>query len=190
MCIIPIRKTDRVALFIDNNNLKDCAGVNHINSRINYLELTSHLTSGRVLMYAKVYDSFRRNIDNSINYSLPNYLSGEGFTVCFRDSYDPGRKIQKEVDVDLATDLVLDAKMDLFDVAVLVSGDGDMIPAVEKAKSFGKTVEVASFEGGTSEKLKRLAMRHWNLSDAPIVELMNRPYPTDLYASEEAIADE
>jgi NYN domain-containing protein len=50
---------------------------------------------------------------------------------------------EKGVDVDLATDL-LELK-DIYDVAVIVSGDQDYVPAVRKVKDKGKHVVNVSF---------------------------------------------
>lgn len=191
MCIIPINKNDRVGIFIDNNNLRASTGAERLCSRLNYLELISVLKAGRDLRFVDVHDSFRYKDDGSINYSLPNYLAGEGFTLCFRDSFDPVNKVQKEVDVALGVDMVTKAVQDSFDVMVLVSGDRDLVPAVEAVKSMGKTVEIASFDGCISEKLRHQGIRYWNLSDTPIVEMLSPVYPTSMYAKDsEAIAND
>jgi uncharacterized LabA/DUF88 family protein len=51
--------------------------------------------------------------------------------------------LEKAVDVMLATDLLM--LKDIYDVAILVSGDQDYVPAVRRAKDFGKTVINVSF---------------------------------------------
>ena len=54
---------------------------------------------------------------------------------------DKGEKPQEKlVDVMLALDLALGAERDLYDVAALVSADGDFAPAVEAATAAGKRV--------------------------------------------------
>jgi uncharacterized LabA/DUF88 family protein len=50
---------------------------------------------------------------------------------------------EKGVDVALAVDLVRLAHAEVFDVAYLVSGDGDFGPAVDAARTFRKRVIVA-----------------------------------------------
>ena len=50
---------------------------------------------------------------------------------------------EKAVDVKLATDLIL--LRDIYDMAVIVSGDQDYVPAVEAVKDFGKEVVNVSF---------------------------------------------
>jgi len=48
--------------------------------------------------------------------------------------------VEKAVDVMLAVDLVILAERNQFDVAFLLSGDGDFIPAVEAVRALGKKV--------------------------------------------------
>jgi uncharacterized LabA/DUF88 family protein len=51
---------------------------------------------------------------------------------------------EKAVDVKLATDLIV--LRDIYDVAVIVSGDQDYVPAVQVVKDAGKTVVNVAFE--------------------------------------------
>lgn len=51
---------------------------------------------------------------------------------------------EKAVDVKLATDLIM--LRDIYDVAVIVSGDQDYVPAVQVVKDAGKTVVNVAFE--------------------------------------------
>lgn len=53
--------------------------------------------------------------------------------------------VEKGVDVRLATDMVAKAHKRLYDVAILVSGDGDFADAVQEVKDVGLHVEVACF---------------------------------------------
>ena len=51
--------------------------------------------------------------------------------------------VEKGVDVRLATDMVAMGLQNRYDVAVLVSGDGDFADAVQIVKDAGKHVELA-----------------------------------------------
>lgn len=51
---------------------------------------------------------------------------------------------EKRVDVNLAVDMVARAMKNEFDVAYLVSADGDFVPAVEIVKETGKNVVAAT----------------------------------------------
>lgn len=56
-----------------------------------------------------------------------------------------GEIYQKGVDVLLATDLVHLAHNDAYDVAVVLSGDTDLVEAIKLVRSLGKTVVIASY---------------------------------------------
>lgn len=71
---------------------------------------------------------------------------------------------EKGIDTSLAVDMI--SLMDAYDVALLISGDADSIPSVEKIKNKGKQVGVIEFikghppeKGGrqSSSKLKAIA---------------------------------
>jgi uncharacterized LabA/DUF88 family protein len=71
-----------------------------------------------------------------------------------------GVAVEKGIDVMLATDLLRYAWSNLYDVAVLVSGDGDFCYAVQAAKDMGKHVEVAYFENNISRDLLDICDNH------------------------------
>ena len=62
-----------------------------------------------------------------------------------------GRAVYEEkgVDVSLVVDLLTGAFRDEYDVAIVVSSDGDFKPAVEAVRAIGKRVEYIFFPGTT-----------------------------------------
>lgn len=86
---------------------------------------------------------------------------------------DRGAKPQEKlVDVMLALDLALGAERDLYDVAALVSADGDFAAAVVEAKAAGK--EVVNFVFGIKrsfhlaaccDEVRKLKRRHFTHID-------------------------
>jgi uncharacterized LabA/DUF88 family protein len=50
---------------------------------------------------------------------------------------------EKGVGVEIATDMVSLAYRDLYDAAILVSGDGDLAPAVQEIRRIGRIAEIA-----------------------------------------------
>lgn len=56
-----------------------------------------------------------------------------------------GNKVEKGVDVNLAVDLVTLAFENKYDIAIVISNDGDFVPAVKKAQSYGKKVYNVKF---------------------------------------------
>jgi len=52
---------------------------------------------------------------------------------------------EKGVDVKIATDLLVGAYENLYDEAIIISSDTDLIPAMKKIKQLGKKVEYIGF---------------------------------------------
>ena len=67
--------------------------------------------------------------------------------------------IEKGIDVRIAVDMLTMAHDDVYDVAVLVSGDADYVHAVAAVKGTGKQVEVACFKSSRSDQLMQQADR-------------------------------
>jgi uncharacterized LabA/DUF88 family protein len=61
--------------------------------------------------------------------------------------------IEKGVDIILATDLVSLGYGDRYDTCILVSGDGDFVPAIKAVQDFGKHAENAHFSDQKSYHL-------------------------------------
>ena len=62
--------------------------------------------------------------------------------------------IIKEDDINMAVDMVENAYDNKFDVAILVSGDGDFAPAVRSVKKKKKQVENIFFKSSSSRNLQ------------------------------------
>jgi uncharacterized LabA/DUF88 family protein len=73
---------------------------------------------------------------------------------------------EKAVDVKLATDLIM--LRDIYDVAIIVSGDQDYVPAVEEVKDLGKTVINVSFEARNGKLLPGGARRLNQITDSSL----------------------
>ncbi|GAB4305204.1 MAG: hypothetical protein Kow0090_20820 [Myxococcota bacterium] len=64
--------------------------------------------------------------------------------------------VEKGSDVMLAVDMVMYAAKDLYDVAILISGDGDFTPAIRYVKDMGKHVELAYPKEAKAYALKQV----------------------------------
>ncbi len=62
--------------------------------------------------------------------------------------------IIKEDDIHMAVDMVENAYDNNFDISIVVSGDGDFVPAVSSVKKKGKTVKNICFKDSSSRNLK------------------------------------
>jgi len=70
----------------------------------------------------------------------------EGFSV--KKGYlmkNDGVYHEKGVDVKIAVDLLVGAYENMYDVAILISSDTDLIPAIQKIKHLGKEIEYIGF---------------------------------------------
>jgi len=76
--------------------------------------------------------------------SARNSLFEFGFTPIVIQK--PKGQRTKGVDISLTKDMLLQAFLGNYDIAVLVAGDGDFIPLVEEVKRLGRRVVVAFFE--------------------------------------------
>lgn len=64
-----------------------------------------------------------------------------------------GNKKEKGCDIRLAVDLMCLAQANAYDVAALVSGDGDFVEVIDRIQALGKIVENYAFKGRKSYHL-------------------------------------
>ena len=63
---------------------------------------------------------------------------------------------EKNLDTQLSTDLIMLAMANKYDVAILVTNDGDYASAVEAVKQLGRKIELVYFKHAVSWHLKRI----------------------------------
>ena len=80
-------------------------------------------------------------------------LQKAGFEIGFGHMLKTDRYHEKGVDVQMAVDLLVGAYEDLYDTAILVSSDTDLIPALDKAREKGKKIEYVGFSHNPSYAL-------------------------------------
>ena len=61
--------------------------------------------------------------------------------------------VEKGVDVQMSVDMLQLAVTNTYDVAIIISGDGDFAPAVEAVKQLGKHVELGRVSGWPCNRL-------------------------------------
>lgn len=154
---------DRVALFIDGSNLYHALRSNFGRHDLNFARFADKLTAGRRLFRIYYY-----NVLQDPSGRAEGHREQQDFLNALRETpylevrlggtkLAAGVAVEKGIDVMLATDLLLFAWNNLYDVAVLVSGDSDFAYALQAVKNMGKHVEVAYFESNISKDLLDVA---------------------------------
>lgn len=149
----------RVAIFIDGSNLYHALRSNFGRHDLNFSEFANRLCGNRFLFRTYYY-----NVLQSSSGRTDGIREQQDFLNALRETpylevrlggtkLSQGVAVEKGVDVMLATDLLHFAWNNLYDVAVLVSGDSDYAYALQAVKNMGKHVEVAYFENNISRDL-------------------------------------
>ncbi len=170
----------RVGIFVDAQNIYHSAKNLH-NSRVSFAELKRAVLSGRTCVRAFAYvvksegigltaqagADAHRDDERTGEESFFEAFRAAGFELRLKDiQIYPGGQKKADWDVGMAIDAVRTAPS--FDVAILVTGDGDFIPLVEYLKwGLGKRVEVAGFSRTTSGKLREAADAFKELEKVP-----------------------
>jgi len=181
MALFSERSYSRVMVFIDYRNITESTKSLGKDVRLDLYRLTDILVGSRNLMGAYVFDARKRFVDkDDETIRVHDRLREQGFRVIARESIvlRDGEAVQKEVDVSLACEMLEHALMDHFDVAIVVSGDRDFVPVMQKVQSAGKRVEVAAFDDVYSDECKKTADVYYVLNKMPIMSLSSPNYDT------------
>lgn len=166
---MPLRSqdsNDRVMVFIDLANIEMKA--HDLRFSVDYCELVKNVVRTRKMVASYVFDSHGEDGCDSF---IQSRLRRNGFRMHIRDSYDTNREEQKEVDVAMACNIVAHAFRDNYDVAVIVSGDRDYVPAIEMVQDLGKRVEVASFRGCIGTAMMNAGDQFIDMDTLPILKM-------------------
>jgi uncharacterized LabA/DUF88 family protein len=176
MTLVSDNKDNKVMMFIDLRNvLRSVDTMEAMSLRIDLYILAMALTGSRELVAAYVFDS-RMPVGTDDRFKrLHDKLRYLGFRVVVRDSYDPEKQEQKEVDVAMACEMVVHALRDHYDVAIVVSGDRDFVPAIQHIQAAGKRVEVAAFANSVSTAMRQSADKFYELEKMPLLQMNNPP---------------
>jgi uncharacterized LabA/DUF88 family protein len=150
----------RVGVFIDTQNMYYSAR-NIFGKKVNFKNIVADTVDGRKLIRAMAYVVKTKTAEET-----PFFEALKKMGIDLREKelmeYLSGHK-KADWDVGLAVDAI--RMLDMLDVVVLVSGDGDFIPLVQYAQSRGRMVEVIGFRETTSTKLVEAADSYTNLSE-------------------------
>lgn len=151
--------TRRVGVFIDVQNMYYSAR-NIYGSKVNFGNIVKAGVGNQKLVRAVAY-----TISTKSGEELPFFeaLHKMGIEVNTKEllEYESGHK-KGDWDVGIAIDVV--RMLDMLDVVVLVSGDGDFCALAEYVKNRGRLFHAISFRESTSGKLVDVADIYTNLS--------------------------
>lgn len=188
MTLFAERSYSRVMVFIDYQNILRSLREAGEGTRMDLFRLTQILVGSRDLVGAYVFDAKKPGVgEYDHNVMMQNRLRDQGFRVVVRESIvkdgetdrqESGhggdrsrREKQKEVDVSMACEMLEHALMDHYDVAIVISGDRDFVPVMQKVQSAGKRVEVAAYGESCSDESKRAADVYYLLDDLPFLSM-------------------
>jgi len=163
---------ERVAIFIDGSNLYKGL-VQHLGSdyRLNFVEFITLLTAGRKLLRAYYYNAPLPPEDPAAkaHQSFLNYLKRVPYVAVRLGRLERRAEgfVEKGVDIQIAIDILRLAYANAYDIAILVSGDGDFAEVVRVVQDMGKQVENTTFHALSSHRLAQQADRFYPLDDFP-----------------------
>ena len=163
-----MNNNERVAIFIDGSNhyhiIKDM-----FNSKISPINFDFDKFIKNLVGNRKLVRTYYYTAPLDITLDSETYMKQQRFfeklrkiqnfklVLCRMQKIKIGGKTiyqVKEDDIHLAVDMVKLAYNNAYDTAILVSSDGDFVPAVQAVKEVGKNVENIGFETKFSYHLK------------------------------------
>lgn len=153
---MPIGST--AAIFIDGANLYYALRAERIlpDRELDFTRFANFLCQEHHLDLLRTYYYNIRVDEEDPRAPFYHYLSSIPFMdVRTMESHQENR--EKGLDVMLATDLLWGAWSNLYDTAILISGDADFSYAVRKVKDTGKRVIVAQFNRTMASSLREAA---------------------------------
>lgn len=173
----------RVALFIDGKNFyagwRDATGGRDIDFR-KLSQWVVRAAGGNHLMSANYYtgvdtslpvtpvqeriDHFLSMLEEQPGYFVQRFAQRNRTQVCAGCGHSHTFSQEKEVDTTIVADMLRLGATGAFEIAVLLSGDADLVPAVEGVRALGKQVFVATWgSSGLSARIRRVAFDHIDL---------------------------
>ncbi len=145
-------KEQRVGVFVDVQNMYYSAK-NLYQGKVNFGALLTSVVAGRKLIRATAYVIRGPQSEDDHFFTA---LEKQGYEIKAKDlQVFAGGTKKGDWDVGIVIDAIKMSRS--VDVVVLISGDGDYVPAVEYLQNHGILVEVAAFGETASGQLKEKA---------------------------------
>ena len=141
-------KDQRVGVFIDTQNMYYSAR-SLFQRKVNFKNIVEDAVAGRRLIRALAYVVSTKTAEEQPFFDA---LQKSGIETREKElmEYASGHK-KADWDVGIAIDAI--QMLDVLDVVVIVSGDGDFLPLVQHIQSRGRIAEVMAFGATTSSSL-------------------------------------
>jgi uncharacterized LabA/DUF88 family protein len=142
----------RTIIFVDHANV--FKNLEKVKGRIDWKKLKLVLKGESHLVGAFIYIGLPSQIPKEQKKFI-KYLEHVGYVIQPKPlkKTPNGRREQKGVDIFIYKEIVELAVADSYDKAIIVSGDGDFIDAVNDLKRLQKTYEIWSFKNSLSKDL-------------------------------------
>lgn len=179
--------SERVMVFVDLENvLKISDRFIELGYKIDLRDMVRTVVGERKLVEVYFFDCIESEGDPRI--ALHDALRRYGYKVNARIGHDRYEGKQKEVDVAMGCEIVFQACVNSYDTAIIVSGDRDFFPALERVHAVCKRVEVASFFEALSRKLSACCDTVHFLNTVPIFYRIHAPVTVEY--SESLVTEE
>lgn len=169
---------DRVYIFIDGSNFYHGLKDNLQRVQVNFEAFASKLVQGDDLIKTFYYNApYPQQLDASRaqrQQQFFSYLKGipNTYVILGRlERRSSGLLVEKGVDVKLAADLIRLGYDDEYDRAIIISCDGDFVPAINFViNELNKTVTVAFVDGQKGYHIKKACVNAIKIDDAYMVD--------------------
>lgn len=151
---------ERVIIFIDGQNMLHSA--QDLDIKFKYQKLLPILKKDKNVVGTYFYTAFDSNNERQIGFL--NMLTRKGIIVKKRllKRFSSNGKKEKGIDIWLGIDLVRFADENKYDIALILTGDGDYVPSIEFIISKGRKIELWSWRHALSGDLKKILLQNNN----------------------------
>lgn len=160
-------------IFIDGSNLyhilKNLYNDSELSNKLDFKKFVIDISKGKKLVRTYYYNGILDQKNNPEKYGnqqrffekLKNIPDFEVVVCRMQKGKQNGKIIYsvKEDDINIAVDMLKLAYSNAYDTAILVSSDGDFVPAIKAVKEIGKRVENIGFSNKFSWHLKNTCDR-------------------------------
>lgn len=177
------KKVEKVIVFIDGNNLYHSLGRMFNNEKTDYFNFEKFIKY--IVGDRKLVETYYYIASFDINYNPESYANQQKFFNKLRKIKDfnliicrmqkikvEGKFIYQVKEDDIRLALNMTELVDKYDTAILVSNDGDFVPAIESVQKKGKKVENIGIGSDFSYYLRQVCDRFKKLTKKDVSQVL------------------